>query len=176
MTLEELREKDQDFNASLFISKVNNMLKKIYNAITLNELDTVKHFLSESAFQKIQKKNDDVVQKGNHLIYEEVNVSSGIRNIDEDEDYYRIEVYATIKYLEYIKSNDGRIVSGNDLDRVTTNKRVLLRKIKKTIDKKNYYRCLGCGATLDINDNGKCSHCGRIFDLEEFDYIIDSIE
>ena len=176
MTLEELREKDQDFNASLFIGKVNNMLKKIYNAITLNELDTVKHFLSESAFQKIQEKNDEVIQKGNHLNYEEVNVNSVIRNVDDGDDYYRIEVYATIKYLQYVKSNDGKIISGNDENRVTTNRRVLLTKLKNTNDKKGFYRCLGCGATLDINDNGKCSHCGRIFNLEEFDYIIDSIE
>ncbi len=55
MTIDELMEKDKDFTSSSFISKANNKIKKIYNAITLNQLDTINHFLSDRVFNDIQK-------------------------------------------------------------------------------------------------------------------------
>ena len=53
MTVEELENIDKDFNATLFVSYANNVIKKLFNSITLNRLDDVDHFYSDSVFYKI---------------------------------------------------------------------------------------------------------------------------
>ena len=47
MEIKELVEKDKSFDEETFLTKINNKNKKIYNSITLNELENVKHFMTE---------------------------------------------------------------------------------------------------------------------------------
>ena len=35
--------------------------------------------------------------------------------------------------------------------------------------------CHGCGASLSINTSGKCPYCDRIYEIEDYDYVLVSI-
>ena len=98
MTVNDLSRIDSDFEESIFITKVNSRIKKIYNAITLGDVDTVKHFMSDELYSKITdyvKNNDD---DNKIVIYDEVNISSAILNIDEDNNNYIITVDCVSKF------------------------------------------------------------------------------
>ena len=176
MTIDDLKQKDSTFQSSLFLSKANSRMKKIFNAITLNELDSVHHFMSENVFLKFQKEMNDAKNEGLRLIYEEVNIQSDISNIEEIDQSFLIHVFMECKYLKYYLSLDsGNVVKGNNQNRSSCIYHVVFKK-KMGTSLGEVARCLGCGSPIPINENGKCPHCGRIFDLDQFDYIIESIQ
>lgn len=176
MTVNDLSRIDSDFEESIFITKVNSRIKKIYNAITLGDVDTVKHFMSDELYSKIidyVKNNDD---DNKIVIYDEVNISSAILNIDEDNNNYIITVDCVSKFLKYFISKNSREYLSGDMDnRIELNQKIKFYK-SKTAKSVDVVRCLGCGANFNINSNGICPHCGRTYDLEKFDYIISDME
>ena len=175
MTIAELVQKDNSFNSSIFISKANNMIKKLYNSTTLDELDNVDHFASDEVFNKFKRKLDDAKSKNLKLVYEQVNVDTNIRDIREENNNYIIYCLVTCKFYKYCLDANGNVVSGDNSSRST-----IIHKVEfiKRVGAKNeeVSRCLGCGTPLDINNSGKCPNCGRVFDLEEYDYYINKFE
>ena len=155
--------------------EVNNRLKKIYNAITLNELDDVKYFLTEEAYKKIRSKQEKSFTKQARLMYEEVNIDSVIQNIIEEDEEYKVQLIATVKCLEYEKTMDGKIISGTNERRIEKKTPIFLR-MKKQSEKELIHRCQGCGVTLNIMESGKCPHCGRIVNSTDLDFVIESME
>ncbi len=175
MTIEELVQKDSSFNSSIFISKANNMVKKLYNATTLDELDSVDHFASDEVFNKFKDKLNKAKARNLRLIFDQVNVNTEIKNITEVSNNYVISTLVTCKYYKYYLDSNGNIVEGNDDTRSTVIHQVdFVKRIGNSLPE--VVRCLGCGTSLNINEDGKCPNCGRIFDLEEFDYYIDMFE
>ena len=173
MTVEELVNKDNSFNSSIFISKVNNMVKKLYNATTLDELDTVDHFVSDKVLSLFQKEIDNAKTVNSKVIFDQVNVNSEIIDVSILDNYYLINCKVTVSYYKYYMDENGNYNNNsNNKNKVIRN--VLLKKpIGSSLGIIN--KCLGCGTTLDINDNGKCPSCGRIFDLEKYDFYIENI-
>ena len=90
MTVEELCKIDNSFNSSMFISRANNMTKKLYNSTTLDELDTVDHFASDEVFNKFKKKLEIAKNNNVKLIYDQVNVSTEIKDISMTEEAINI--------------------------------------------------------------------------------------
>lgn len=177
MKLEEYLKIDNNFNNSIFISKVNNMIKMIYNAITLNKLDTVIQFMSDDLYNKYKEMIDNNTNNNLKVIYDEVNVNSEIVSIDNTNDYYLINVRSEIKYLKYYVSlSNNTFISGDKDNRITKISNVVLKKKINSKDYDNTYKCLGCGSSIDINSGFKCLHCGRVYDLDEFDFIIYNME
>lgn len=172
MTVEELVKIDSNFNSALFISKANNMIKKVYNAVTLQELPKVDHFISDEVYSRFFQEMEYASSNGCHLFYDEVNVDSVIRDIQMIDDTYVISVNATCKYLKYCLDVQGNFVSGSDKNRITVVHQVIFKKKKNNTDMTTN-RCRGCGFTYNIQDNGICPSCGRVYDLEEIDYYID---
>ena len=37
-------------------------------------------------------------------------------------------------------------------------------------------KCPGCGANISVNTSGKCEYCGSIFNIENYDWVLTSIE
>lgn len=176
MTIEELVREDKSFNRELFISKANNMVKRIYTAITLNELEKVDHFISDNVYNKFSDQIKNAEEKNCRLIYEEVNVNTKITDIKKEQDTYKIYTDAEVKCLRYFKSKDNDIIVGGSPNSriVLNNKIVFKKKINNTDLLTN--RCRGCGTTYNVNYSGICPICGRVYDLEEIDYYIDEFE
>ena len=171
MTVEELCKIDNSFNSSMFISRANNMIKKLYNSTTLDELDTVDHFASDEVFNKFKKKLEIAKNNNMKLIYDQVNVSTEIKDISMTEEAINISCNSTCSYCEYYIDNNGKIVSGSNTERKRVIHQVVFQK-KFGARRTEVLRCLGCGTTFNFNENGICPTCGRVFDLEEYDYYL----
>lgn len=172
MTIEELSLKDTGFQENKFITRANSRIKKIFNAITLNKLSEVQHFMSDKLYfdiSEVIKANSD---KSVRVMYTEVNVTSDIGRIEEDETFYKVIVNVTCRFLKYyVNSNTMEHVSGDMNNREVIDQEIVFMKKKdsKSID---MFKCFGCGTNFNINDIGICPSCGRVYDLDELDYII----
>ncbi len=178
MTIEEFLKVDGNFNEAVFINRVDNTFIKLFTAIMLDELDDVKHFISDELYDYYKKKNEEMNLNNQRQMYDELNVkSSRINNIFINEDNYIIEVYLEARYMDYIIDlESGNKISGNDESRVQDN--YILQFVRKVDIKQQgmVRRCPGCGAPMDINNNGKCSYCGATYNLEDYDWILNSIK
>lgn len=176
MNIKELVQKDKTFSSEIFISKANNMIKRLYNAITMNELEHVDHFISDNVYNEIETQIKNAENKNCHLVYEEINVNTSIYDIKEILNTYIIYTDVDIKCIRYMKDNNSDAIVGGDANnRVTISKMVTFKK-KVNNNELVTNRCRGCGKSFDINYSGICPICGRTYDLEEIDYYIDEIK
>ena len=175
--LENLISEDSEFSESKFKAKVDNIFIQLYTAVMRQDLQKVKHFLSDEVYEKYNKKIQNAQNNNQIQIYDELNVSdTDIINITETEDKFIIQVSLLTKDLDYIITKDTRkYVSGNR--DVRTEKRVNLNfsKIKNAKQQESVRKCPGCGANMDINKSGVCEYCGTVYTLKEYDWILDSI-
>lgn len=172
MTKEEFLEHDHQFNESVFLSKANNRIKNLYQSITLKQFERTKGFLSDYLYEELQSKLRSYQEDKMTPFYDEINIDSDIRNYSVSGDFFVIDVTARIRYLKYFLSTEnGEIVSGDDRNRVEVVHHAVFKK-RITSDSDDY-RCFGCGSTILIENAGKCPACGRVYDLDTFDYILD---
>lgn len=166
---------NNSFNESILISKVNNMVKLIYNSITLNKLEDVIQFMSGDLYNKFKKTIDDNTSNNCRVIYDEVNVNSEIKNITNMDEYIFIDVRCNVKFLRYYVSlSDGSYISGDRDNRIDRILNITLKR-KSNVENINTFNCLGCGSSINITNGYKCPNCGRVFDLDEYDFIIDKM-
>lgn len=162
-------------NSDILISKVNNMVKLIYNSITLNKLEDVIQFMSGDLYNKFKKTIDDNTSNNCRIIYDEVNVNSEIKNITNMDEYIFIDVICNVKFLKYYVSlSDGSYISGDRDNRINKILNITLKR-KSNVKDNETFECLGCGYSIDITNGYKCPKCGRVFDLNEYDFIIDKM-
>lgn len=174
MRIEELKLKDTSFSEDRFITKANSRIKKLFNAISLNKLSSIEHFLSEDMYRNILDMVESLNNSSSKIFYGEVNATCSISDILEDNDFYIIIVDCSLRYLKYYVDSNFKYVSGDNNNRIVDNQLITFKKNKAAKDS-GVFRCLGCGATFNINADGVCPSCGRVFDLDEFDYIISDI-
>lgn len=176
--LEKLVAEDKDFAEAKFRAKVDNMFIQTYTGVMKQDLSKVEHFLSKEMFEKYSKKVENLKSKNQLQIYDELNVSdTNIINIEELEDRFVIKVSLLTKYLDYILTKDTKkYVSGDRDVRVEKRVRITLSKIKNAKSMEEARKCDGCGANMDLNKTGVCEYCGTVFELKNYDWVIDNIE
>lgn len=163
---------DKSFDVDKFTSQANNMIKKILNAISLDELYKVEHFMSEEFYKSLEEKLSLEKKEIGRFIFDEVNVSCLVLSDYEDEDNYYLEVEANLKYLKYLLGSDN--VGAND-NRIEEKKFCVFKKNKSAKSLK-IHRCYNCGQIIDVNENGFCPYCRKAYDLFENDYVLDKIK
>ena len=52
--IEELVKNDPDFNEGMFKSYIDNIFVKVYTALMLDELETIRHFVSEELYRELE--------------------------------------------------------------------------------------------------------------------------
>lgn len=176
--LEKLVAEDKDFAEAKFRAKVDNMFIQTYTGVMKQDLSKVEHFLSKEMFEKYSKKVENLKSKNQLQIYDELNVSdTNIINIEELEDRFVIKVSLLTKYLDYILTKDTKkYVSGDRDVRVEKRVKITLSKIKNAKSMEEARKCDGCGANMDLNKTGVCEYCGTVFELKNYDWVIDNIE
>ncbi len=165
---------DKSFDEVTFLSKANHIFIKLLSSIMLDELDNVKHFISEDVYNYansiiVDNKNNNTCQ-----MYDELNIkSSSIKSIEVNENVYTIKVYLQSRYMDYIINlNDGSYVSGNDKSRVQVDYILTFTKKVNVLNQGISKKCPTCGAPMNINDSGKCEYCGSIFNQNDYDWIL----
>lgn len=172
--LENLIEQDPEFAEAKFRSKVENEFVQIKLSMVTGKTERIKHYVSDEIYNRIVAKVEDDKANNRIQLYDELNVYNvQIVNINELEDCFTIEVNLCSRALEYYIDRETRkYLSGNNKSRVEKNNRLLFRKKKNAKGFKGVQRCPSCGASMDINENGKCKFCGSIFTLENYDWTI----
>lgn len=175
--LNELIKNDTNFNEGSFKSYVANVFVKLFTSVMLDELDNVKHFLSEDVYNQYKSKIDDLNNKGVRQIYDELNVKdSSIIKVSITDTDFVITVLITSRYMDYIvDKNSGNFISGNNQSRIEKNYTLIFTKKRNFLQQGVVRKCPGCGASISVNTSGKCEYCGTIYNLEKYDYILTSI-
>lgn len=172
--LDELIKYDSNFNEGVFKSYIDNIFVKLYTAVMLDDLDSVRHFISEEVYLKFKDKIDDLNRKKLTQMYDELNVkSSEITNVEITDTEFVITVKLISRYMDYqINKDTGNFVSGNNKSRIEKENILVFKKTRDFKNQNNLRRCPGCSAPIDVNNNGVCSYCGRTYNLEKYDYIL----
>lgn len=157
-------------------SKFSNIFIMLLLAIQNNDIDNVKHYLSDELYEKYNNRCLELKEKNYMQLYDEANVKEiDIINTYEDDDYEICEVYIHSRYMDYILDlNSGNKVSGVDDHRLEIDHNLVFKK-KRGVSKGNVVKCPGCGANLDVNFSGKCEYCATVHSAESYDYILTSI-
>ena len=167
----------EDFNEAMFKTKVDNIFVKLYTCIMKGDLTDVKHFISEELYNYYTNKINELSNFNKRQMYDEINVKNTSiinRSVLENKEIIDVEIIS--RYMDYIIDlNTGDTISGNDTRRIE--KRNILR-FEKKLNTKDFglvRKCPGCGASINVNNTGKCEYCDTIFNLEDYDYILVSI-
>ncbi len=167
-----------EINEAMFKTKVDNIFIQLYSAITLGNLEEVRHFLSTNLYEKIKKEIENLESNSVIQIYDEINVKdTKILRKEEKEDTFIVVVEIISRYMDYqIDKATGKIVSGTDERRVEKLNILTFEKKKNAISKGLIIRCPSCGASMNVNKDGKCDYCGSIFPQENYDFVLVSME
>ena len=175
--MNEILKYDKEFSESKFKTYADNVFIQLHLAVVTKELENIRHFLSDEVYNKYQKKVDELTK--NHLIqmYDEINVAqTEILNYSITNQEMNIKVYILSRYLDYLMDEDGNYISGNtDVRSEKSNYLTFTKKINFQATGA-VKKCPGCGASIDVNANGKCIYCGTIYNLEDKDWVLTSIE
>ena len=176
--MEELLKIDRAFNEGTFITKVNNIFIMLHSAIMMDDLNRVRHFISDEVALKYENILKKLNEQNVRQMYDELNVKeTTIKNIQIYDERVIISVDIISRYMDYVVDKvSGKFISGENTRRVEKINRLEFTKLRSNniynIDKK----CPGCGANIDVNNNGKCPYCGSIFNAKDYDWILTSID
>ena len=174
----DINEYDKTIDNAMFLTKVDNIYIMLYTAMMFNDMSRVDHKISDSIMERWQGiANNNKANNRRHM-YDQLNVKSTTIdsvNID-DEGNIIVKVTLISRYLDYIiDMTNGKKISGNDQVRVEKVNRLTLKKSKDAKALSEARHCPSCGAHADLSKTGKCPSCGTIFNLEEYDYILEDI-
>ena len=174
--MNEILKYDQDFSESKFITYVNNVFIQIYTSLMTKEIENIKHFVTDDVYGQLKQKVDILNQKGLIQMYDELNVAkTDILHYQVEDNQMIIQVMILSRYLDYFVDLDGNYVSGNQDSRVSRNYDLtFMKKIDfQTVGTVN--KCPGCGASIDVNASGICPYCGTVYNQEDKNWVLSSI-
>ena len=167
----------EDFNEAMFKTKVDNIFVKLYTCIMKGDLTDVRHFISEELSNNYINKINELISHNKRQMYDEINVKNTMiinRKILEDKEIIDVEIVS--RYMDYIIDiNTGDLISGDDTRRIERRNILRFEKKLNTKDFGIVRKCPGCGASINVNNTGKCEYCDTIFNLDDYDYILVSI-
>lgn len=167
----------EDFNEAMFKTKVDNIFVKLYTCIMKGDLTDVRHFISEELYNNYINKINELISHNKRQMYDEINVKNTMiinRKILEDKEIIDVEIVS--RYMDYIIDiNTGDLISGDDTRRIERSNILRFEKKLNTNDFGIVRKCPGCGASINVNNTGKCEYCDTIFNLDDYDYILVSI-
>lgn len=175
--INELIKLDENFNEASFKSYIANVFVKLLTSVMLDELDTVKHFLSDNVYNEYKEKTNNLNKQNLRQMYDELNVKDSIiSNIQITDDNFIITVNLTSRYMDYLIDKDtSKLVRGNNTSRIEKEYILTFTKKRNFLQQNAVRKCPGCGASIDVNNNGKCSYCDTLYNLEKYDYILINI-
>lgn len=167
-----------EFNESMFKTKVDNIFVKLFTSIMKGDLSDVDHFISDKVKNKYMPYINELKSRNERQMYDELNVKdTKILSRKELDDKEVIEVEIISRYMDYIIDIDsGETIKGDDTRRIEKRNILVFEKKNDTKDIKLVRKCPGCGASISVNTSGRCEYCGTIYNLEDYDYILTDIQ
>lgn len=173
--IEEIKQYDSNFSESGFITYINNIFVQVKMGIVLKNLINIKHFVSSNLYGQLEGIVDNLNKRKLTQMYDELNVyDTKLLKFSKTDEKLILEVNLISRALDYQMNKNGKIVKGNNDRRIEQNN--YLTFIKKINAKEigSMMKCPNCGATLEVNKSGRCPYCHGIFDLDDYNWILDS--
>ena len=169
---------DETIDNTKFLSKVDNIYISLVCGVMFDELDNVKHKVSDEVYKKFETICLNNKTRNYSTIYEELNVkSTDIIKITKDEEKITVYVELVSGYIGYTLNNvTGDVVIGNKYNKNFHRYTLVLEKNVNAKTMKASVHCPKCGNPIDYNADGTCNYCGAVFNTEDLDYILTSIE
>ncbi len=161
-------------NQSELISKFSNIYIMLLYSIMTNDIERVKHYLSNDLYNKYKSIVDSHIKNAETQMYDELNVYKiNILSHDVIDNKEIVTVKLISRYMDYIMDNKTKkIKSGVNTHRIEKTNTLVFEKNKDSYDDKIIHTCPNCGANLDIHFNGVCSYCKKSINLKKEDYIL----
>ena len=174
--MDELMNLDNTFNEHNFLSKVNNIYVMLCTSMMTNNLERVRHYLSNELYEIKKNELEELNNQNVIKMYDELNVNSNIIDVQITDDKFIIKVNMRTKFLDYIINKDTKeFISGNKNYRIEVNKTLVFTKIRNFKELGIVRKCPYCGASMDLNNNGQCRFCKKTFDMKDYDWILEEI-
>lgn len=176
--MNELMMYDTEFSESKFITKVDNIFVMLHISLMTKNLERVKHFLSENLYNEYVNKLSELNKKNYTQMFDELNVkSTEIVDVSITDEKYIVTVKLVSRYMDYIiDSSSKKFIKGNNKSRVEKVNYLIFEKLRNHKLQGNVRKCPGCGASMDVNNTGKCEYCGTIYNNLDYDYILTDIK
>ena len=177
MSTEELIKKDKSFSESGFISKVDNTFIMLLSSIMNGDVKRVKHKLSDDLFNKYDNLVNELNGRNERQMFDELNIkSSEIKNINYENGNYIINVFLVSRYINYvIDKTNGNYIRGINDRRIEKKYNLTFEKKDKVKEESIARKCPSCGANMDVNNTGRCSYCGSIYNTKDYDWILTKV-
>lgn len=180
--LTKLKEYDPNFSEPNFISKINTMFIMLQNAWTEKKWEKVRPLESDQLF------NMHRMQLQEHITKKTTNVVENICILDTKIVEYRqddqndiLDVLIKARINDYeIDDETKRVIKGDPNEEfymtyiwtMTRRKGVLTNEAKSGVSSNH---CPNCGASLSINQAGKCEYCDSIVTNGDYDWVLNEI-
>lgn len=165
-------------NNDELISKLSNIYIMLLYSIMTNNIDRVKHYLSNDLYNKYKRIIDNHIKNDETQMYDELNVyriNIEDRKIIENKEIVTVKLVS--RYMDYVIDNKTKkIKTGVNTHRIEKTNYLVFEKNANDNNKKLIHTCPNCGANLDVNYNGICSYCKQSVNLGEDDYILVDIQ
>lgn len=178
--LQDLKDKDPDFNSTIFINRVKVAFLKIQQAWCAHDLSDIRAFVSDGIYERfslqIAEQKDEGVR--NHM--EEIQIiDATIAQLISDNVFDTLTVRISASAVDYTeKISDGKMIDGT-------------RRAEKFVEYWSFVRkpgaaslkgagliegnCPNCGAELKLNQAAKCESCGSLIKSGEYDWVLSEI-
>ena len=160
-------------NDNELISKFSNIYIMLLYSIMTNDINRVKHFLSNELYSKYKSIVENHIKNKETQMYDELNVYKiNIESIEVIDNKEIVVVKLISRYMDYIMDNaTKKIKSGVNTHRIEKTNILTFERRVGEVNKKVIHTCPNCGANLDVNYNGICSYCNQSINLNN-DYIL----
>jgi len=161
---------DQD----MFLMREAYIIKKVLYAYSNNELHTVRHFMTDELYKKLLRDLENDRKLGQKVCIEEVHVELQVNREFDALDKHYIEAICNCKNLKYVLK-DNKVIGGSRDKRSLYSTKMLFMK-NSDANERTFITCDGCGASFDLKNTGSCPTCGKKYNYEQHDYVIEEME
>jgi predicted lipid-binding transport protein (Tim44 family) len=174
---EEIIKYDNNFNESEFISKVDRIFIMFLDSIMHKDISMVDHYANEKVCSYASILIDEYTQKNVIRLFDEANIkSTKICDFKFIDNKYVIKVELVSRYKDYIIDDNGNYISGVEDHRIETTHTLTFEKNANALDTGVVTMCTNCGNSINANENGVCSFCNKVYNMEKYEYILTDID
>jgi predicted lipid-binding transport protein (Tim44 family) len=167
---------DPDFNVINFTARVDDIFLKYQNSWIKKNLDEIRPYETAEMFDRHKKELQPFIDhRRTKVIADLIIIDTQIAAYSGNNVNVFLDVTIKARFKSFVINDDSykvldgsrsRIVNANYMARMVRKRGVQTRKPIEVI------QCPNCGADIDINNLGRCEHCGGELTMEQYDWTL----
>jgi hypothetical protein len=174
----ELTQRDPKLSWTPFVARVGLVFREFHAAWTAQDLRRMRPFLSDTLLQTQQYWVETYQRAKLRNVTERPEiVTVHLARVVSDHFFDALTVRVFAQCIDYTVDAGGRVVGGNKhAVRRYSEYWTFIRGSGRTGEPRATPECPNCGAPLDIEMSGQCTHCKAHVASGEFDWVLSRIE